>query len=286
MYYADDTQIYTYFTLGDPESENQAIARVQACVDDIKEWMCWNYLKLNEKKTEVLIISRKSKQSSSTFASVDIGGHPIIPVACVRNLGVMIDSSALMDKQINNLCKSAYFALRNISRVRKFLSTEAAKSLVHSFVSSRLDYCNSLLFGIPQYQMNKLQRVLNCAARVVARVNRREHITGTLMELHWLPVSARIQYKVLLLTFKALYGLAPQYLSSLICVYTPARDLRSTDSGLLQVPAARLKSYGHRAFTHCAPVLWNKLPHELRTQTSFSLFKRHLKTLLFRQSYF
>ena len=201
--YADDTQIYTFYSPDDPESMHRAISKVQTCVTDIKYWMTDNYLKLNEEKTEVIIIARKGQKSDTSIESVDIGGHAIVPSSTVRNLGVMIDSAGVMAKQISNICKGAFFMIRNISRIRRLLTTDAAKSLVHSFVSTKLDYCNSLLYGLPQYQLNRLQRVLNCAARVVAQVGRREPITNILMGLHWLPVCARIEYKILLLTFKA-----------------------------------------------------------------------------------
>ena len=175
--------------------------------------------------------------------------------------------------------------IRNISRIRWYLSTDAAKSLVHSFVSSKLDYCNSLLYGLPKYQLDKLQRVLNCAARVVAKIGRRDHITSTLISLHWLPISKRIEYKILLLTFKALHGLAPEYIACLLHVYAPSRNLRSVNSSTLVVPSARLKYYGDRAFVHCAPLLWNQMPFKMRAETDINSFKRLLKTYLFKRAY-
>ena len=152
-------------------------------------------------------------------------------------------------------------------------------------MSSKLDYCNSFLYGIPKYQMDKLQRVLNCAARVVACVGRRKHITPTLIALHWLPIDERIEFKILLLTFKALHGLAPDYLASLLQVYTPTRSLRSTNSSSLVIPPARLKTYGERAFVYSAPKLWNRMPFELKSETDLISFKKQLKTFLFKRAY-
>lgn len=281
--YADDIQIYTYFSPDNPSSQRDATERIQACVTEIKCWMTDCYLKLNEEKTEVIVISKKTQGATSTM-SVDIAGHQIVPSTFVRNLGVIVDSTACMDKQINNICKSAFYMLRNISRIRRYLTNDAAKSLVHSFVSTKLDYCNSLLYGLPKCQLNKMQRVLNCAARVVARVGRNDHITGILISLHWLPVCERIEFKILLLTFKALHGLAPKYLTCLIHVYTPVRPLRSVNSCTLTVPTSCLKRYGDRAFVHCAPILWNRLPHTLRAIDDIVSFKRDLKTFLFKRA--
>ena len=133
--------------------------------------------------------------------------------------------------------------------------------------------------------MDKLQRVLNCATRVVACVGRREHITPTLINLHWLPIDESIEFKILLLTFKALRGLAPDYLSSLLQVYTSTRSLRSTNSSSLVIPPARLKTYGERAFVYSAPKLWNRMPFELKSETDLVSLKKQLKTFPFKRAY-
>ena len=249
--------------------------------------MTKNYLKLNEEKTEILIISKRASTTpgQTQVGSIDIGGHAIVPATHVRNLGVLIDSSAKMDKQISNVCKGAFSVLRQISRHRSYLSDDAAATLVISLVTSKLDYCNSLLYGLPQNLLSKLERVQNSAARLVCRKSKHDHITQTLIHLHWLPIRERIEYKILLITFKALNGLAPNYLACLLHWYTPGRALRSSDSKQLFVPKTKLIQYGDRAFHYCAPFLWNKLPLELRGTTSISVFKRCLKTHLFRKAY-
>lgn len=150
---------------------------------------------------------------------------------------------------------------------------------------SQLDYCNSLLYGIPKHQMDQLQRVQNCAARIIKRAGRHEHVHPLLQELHWLPVQFRIEHKIIMLTFKSLNGLAPPYLSDLLHPYSPPRSLRSQGHNLLQIPPSRLKSYGDRSFAVCAPRLWNKLPASIRLITSLSIFKSSLKTHLWMQAY-
>ena len=186
-----------------------------------------------------------------------------------------------MSIHISKLCASAFYHLYNIGRIRKFLSSDATKALVHTFVTSRVDYCNSLLYGLSAIQINKVQRVLNAAARLVSCAPRYCHVTPFLRELHWLPVRQRINYKILLLTFKTIQGKSPVYLQELISVKMPgAYRLRSSSNGLLlEPPSFRTgATLGDRSFQVAAPKLWNALPHEIRSIANINTFKRHLKT--------
>ena len=176
------------------------------------------------------------------------------------------------------MCKSAYFHLRNIARIRKYLDSAATQSLVHAFITSRIDYCNSLLYGVSNVSLSKLQHVQNSAARLIMHIKKSEHITPTLIKLHWLPVTHQITFKLLLLTFKALSGMAPSYISDLLVPYQPSRNLRSADTNLLCVPRSQLVTYGDRAFSIAAPKLWNSLPVHLRNCPSLTVFKSGLKT--------
>uniref|UniRef100_A0A8C4X7K9 Capping protein regulator and myosin 1 linker 2 n=1 Tax=Erpetoichthys calabaricus TaxID=27687 RepID=A0A8C4X7K9_ERPCA len=179
---------------------------------------------------------------------VHLGSDLIRPASTVKNLGVIFDSSLTYSTHINHIKKLSYFHLRNISRVRSFLSFSNAEKLVHAFITSRIDYCNSLLAGAPSNLISQLQLIQNSAARVLTRTSSSEHITPILLRLHWLPVSYRIEYKILLITYKALNNLAPNYISGLLHHYVPARPLRSSDSGNLVVPLTNLHSMGDRAF--------------------------------------
>ena len=128
---------------------------------------------------------------------------------------------------------------------------------------------------------------MNAAAKVITSKQKLDHITSLLIELHWLPVRQRIIFKTLLYTFKALHGAAPTYLTELISPYVPRRALRSADQLLLEQPPQKLKLTGLRAFSVCAPYLWNCLvPFEIKSSASVSIFKAKLKTYLFRQAYF
>ena len=170
-------------------------------------------------------------------------------------------------------------------KIREYLTSEAATNLIHAFVSSRLDYGNSLLAGLPDTEISKLQKVQNTAARILTRTKKYDSISPVLKELHWLKVKERIDFKILMLTYKCLHDLAPPYLTELLEVYIPARQLRSESDLRLKVPKTRLKSYGDRAFSYIAPVLWNSLPLSIKTASSLTIFKSKLKNHFFNCRY-
>ena len=157
--------------------------------------------------------------------------------------------------------------------------------LVHAFISCKLDNCNSLLYVLPKHLLNGLRSIQNTAARTVTLSKRFDHITPILFKLHWLPLNYRIHFKILLLVYKCLNGLAPIYLSELLRDSNSPRLLRSSSQNFLAVPRSRLKTYGHRAFSAVAPRLWNQLPPELRGVTSVDQFWTHLKTYFFKLAY-
>ena len=176
------------------------------------------------------------------------------------------------------ICKAANFHLRNIRAVRKYLTPEAAAIAINSFVFSRLDYANALLYGLPMAQISRLQRVQNSAARILTNKTRRENIRPELKKMHWLPITRRIQYKLLVLTYRAIEGTAPPYLCELVALHQPARELRSSeDTTILAVPRTKLKCGGDRAFQAAAPTLWNSLPSSLRHAGSLNIFKTLLE---------
>ncbi len=142
--------------------------------------------------------------------------------------------------------KSSFFQLRQLSKLKSFLSFKDFEIIIHICISSRLDYCNGLYVGIDQASLTRLQMVQNAAAHLLMGARNQGHITPILASLHWLPIRFRIDFTILILVFKALNGLAPTYLSDLIQPYAPSRGLRSTDHSLLVVPHVRLKSRGDR----------------------------------------
>ena len=141
-----------------------------------------------------------------------------------RNIGAYLDSTMDMKEQISHTIRSCYCQMRAIAKIRRFLTLDSTKKLVHAFITSRLDTLNSLLIKLPECQLNKLQLIQNNAARLVMQKKMSCYITPVLKDLHWLPVEYRVQYKILLLIFKCLCGKGPVYLSKLLEHYTPERD--------------------------------------------------------------
>jgi hypothetical protein len=285
-FYADDEQLYVSFKVSSQEDVDSAVARIEACVADIRAWMAANRLKFNDGKTELLtIIPAHQSNTDLNIPDLCIGDCVITPSKTVKNLGSKFDSTLQMDAQVTAVCQSARFHLRNIGRIRRYLSEGAPTRLVHAFITSRLDCNNSLLCGLPKVQLTRLQRVQNSAARLISRTPKRQHISPVLERLHWLPVSERIDYKVLTLTYKSLKGLAPGYLAELLQERRPTRNTRSSSQLLLTEPRSRTVTYGDRAFSRAAPRLWNNLPQSLREATSLNSFKTMLKTFLFKRAY-
>lgn len=186
---------------------------------------------------------------------------------------------------MSTVAKSCYHQIRSIGRIRNYITTDACRSLVQSTIISKLDYCNVLLHNLPKSSLRRLQLVQNTCARLVMRTRRRDSISPVLVELHWLPIEFRAVYKVLLYTYKALHGLAPQYISELVEVYVPSRPLRSATQSLLRVPKCRTATYGSRSFRVAAPQLWNKLPDHVKQAPTLVTFKKQLKTCLFKQAH-
>ena len=186
---------------------------------------------------------------------------------------------------MNSICRNASLSLYQIGKIRNLLNNHTTEILVHSFVTSLLDSYNCLLINLPNKDIAKLQRIQNSAARLVSKLPRQEHITPTLQELHWLPVSQRIQYKVIILTFKALHQLCPSYISELVTPYIPTRSLRSASQHLIEPTKDRTKSYRSRRFSSAASHLWNSLPTTFRTITDLTFFQSQLKTYLFKKRF-
>jgi len=247
-------------------------------------WMAHNKLKLNDSKSELLIVAprhylNKIQQDMPTFK---IGSAVIHPSSVVKNLGTHFDRLFDMSKQCSAVSRSVYYHVRRISKIRCHLDETAALWAIQATVISRLDYCNSLLVGTSKSNIDILQKAQNSAARVLTKTNKRAHISPILRELHWLPVQQRITFKVRVLVFKLLHDTAaPQYLATLLTQHVPTRSLRSGLSYKPLVIPRTVTKAGDRAFSTIAPKLWNSLPDDIKMSTSVELFKHKLKTHLF-----
>lgn len=205
-----------------------------------------------------------------------------------RNLGIIIDSSLSMSSQASHAAKMANFYLHEIRKIRNFLTVESCKILIQSLVISRLDYCNALYNGANENVIHKLSRVQRYAARVIAKFYKNDHtsITELLYSLHWLPVRARIQFKICSLMFSVIHYMSPY---NLYCIIKPKQFLRNTRASskgyLASVPPAGNVRYSDRSFAVAGPVLWNALPDDIRSVKCVTSFKVKLKTFLFKKYY-
>jgi hypothetical protein len=250
--------------------------------------MTINKLKANSDKTEFTILASKCSKGliENIPLNITIDGVEIKPTNKVKNLGVIFDETLSFTNHVNNICHSANYHLYCIGKIRHLLDEKACKAAIISLVISRLDYANSLLYGSNDVLLKRLQRIQNNAARLITKTKKFNHVTPLLMELHWLPIHVRIEYKLLLIVYKCMNGLAPNYMASLLKKYVPTRSLRSSnDTTLLIQYRPKRTSFGGRAFKFSAPHLWNTLPAPLREINSLSNFKTSLKTYLFRKTY-
>ncbi len=279
-FYADDSQLNKAFKPAASE-ELDALEQMTSCTADIKTWMCSNRLKLNDDKTEAMIIGPKSRLAKVESTHITIGESSIPFSKSVKNLGILLDSNMSMEPQVDDLCRKCLFHLKNIGSIRHLITEDAAATLARSLILSRLDYGNSLLGGAPKHLLDKLQRIQNKAARVVTRTPLSSHITPVLKALHWLPAEARVDFKILSLAYQCVNGSAPQYLCDLVQAYTPGRSLRSSTQNNVCVPSWKLKSFGARSFSVTATTKWNSLPVSLHHVPTLQSFKKQLNTYIF-----
>ena len=277
-FYADDTQLYISFSSVDSAS---SLSLLSSTLDSVYDWLHSNRFTVNPSKTEYLLIGNVQQQRKIISSSITFCNSIISPTESARNLGIVLDSNLSFHKQISSVCKNSFYQIRQIRQIRSSLDLNSTIILANSLVSSKLDYCNSLYYGLPQSSLSRLQCVQNSLARVVfPSVRRTDHITPVLRRLHWLPISQRITFKLALLTFKALSHKEPSYLFELLTPHKPTRNLRSSNQHLLTIPDIR-SAVGRHSFSFSAPSVWNSLPLDLRLCSSLSQFRSQLKTHLF-----
>ena len=261
MSYADNTQAYDILKF--PANRPKTSERIAAYITSVQTWMNNNMLKLNPEKFEYIVFHSKHQLPNQ---SICFGDKTFLPSVNVKNLGVYFDEKLKMDKHVSMISRSCYYHIQSIGKIRDYITTEACRTLVQSTVTSRLDYANVVLHGLPKTLLHKLQLVQNSSARLVTRTRKREHITPVLIKLHWLPIEHRIIYKVLLYTFKAIHDSAPAYVHELVKQYKPSRTLRSSSKSLLSIPTYKTETFGSRSFRVAAPNLWMNCPSISETQ--------------------
>ena len=282
--FADDTQLQNSSSIC---KLSNSVNRMENCIDNVKSWMTTNKLRLNDEKTEALLFHSKTKVLHDSPSTIIVGQSNIQFSKQAKNLGFTITNTLEVEKHISNVCRSCNNELRKISSIRHLLTLDATKTLVCTLILSKLDYCNSLLANTTQVNIQKLQKIQNAAAKLVFRAKRFDHVKPLLKELHWLPVEARIKYKISLLCFKFFTDTNfPLYLKDILEIYKPKRNLRSiNDTRLLKAQHITRTSIGDGSFSVCGPSTWNSLPFNVRHSDTLSKFKSSLKTYLFRLSF-
>jgi hypothetical protein len=281
--YADDTQLYTALQL-----PNIDLTNIQQCTDDIRRWYAENGLLLNPTKSEAMAVGTHAQvNATSASGPVVIAGTQVPFSNTVKLLGVTIDSTLSFDKHVSNVVRSCNYHLHALRHIRPLITEDTAKTIGFSLVSSRLDYCNSLLCDTTEKNLKRLQIVQNDLARTILRKPRWTSATPLLKTLHMLPVKQRITFKIATTVFKVKHSGTPEYLSELLVDYQPLRTLRSSDKRLLREhggPASKL-TFSAKAFAVSAPKIWNSLKFECRSCDTLANFRRELKTDLCRTAY-
>ena len=257
-------------------------------VNHFENWMSSNRLRLNATKTQFIWFGTRQQLAKRDLTSLASISPPLVSNDPVRNLGVLLDSELTMDAHIKQLCRSCFFQLRRLRVVRNCLSKRSLLTLTYAFVHNRLDYCNSILFGVAAGRLDRLQSVLNATARLVLNLPKFSRITSAIRdELHWLPVVFRSQYKLCIIVRNCFIGSTPLYLRELCTPATSVtgrQHLRSAARNDLIVPQFRTVNFGQRGFSVSGPRLWNSLPHDIRQLTdSLEQFKQKLKTYFFHK---
>ena len=275
--YADDTQIYISLTTPDA---CRSLNQLRDCLQDVL-WMKNCKLKLNANKTEFIIIGTVTQRAKlDGFFPIHILNQSVTPAPSVSNLGVNFDESFNFKQHISNTCRCCFYHIRDLRRIRRFLSLSVAKTIATALVSSRLDYCNSLLYNTANKDIASVQNYL---ARVVTR-SRFSSSVPLLKSLHWFPVHYRIIFKICTISYQALASKQPTYLNSMLTPARNSRELRSTSSNPLYIPRVKTKA-GTRAFSVAAPTLWNSLPVSVKSEGNIVSYRRRLKTDLFNAAY-
>ena len=253
----------------------------------LKAWATANMLKLNDSKTELMLVtSKRSKHLHNLPTSITIGNAQIPFKQSVKNLGFTLDCHLTMNAHVSNIARTCYYELRRLASIRRFLTSTATATLVSAFVLSRIDYCISLLLGSTHDVTSHLQQIQNYPARVILRLPMSSNIT-THLSLHCLPVKVISTYKIPCLCYHCHSCAAPSYVTDML--QKKISHIRNTCScsytmPLLNRPAHSKAILGYHSVSFTSSV-WNSIPNFIRCAPSLSSLKSHLKTYLFRSVY-
>ena len=223
-FYADDTQLYVHLS---QRNASAASDKLNRRLQDVKEWMSASKLKLHADKTEFILFgSKKQRERLNVCFLIDILDNPLHPTESVRSLGVWFECDFSFSKHVQNVCKSCFIQLRDFRNIRQLLTHDAAVSVVNAFVSSRLDYCNSLFRSLSKVNLHRLQSIQNSAARIVTNSCRYTQITPVLRKLHWLPIQVHSKFKLATLVYKFIHAGFPKYFAPHSFIYRTTYNTR------------------------------------------------------------
>ena len=284
--YADDHNFGKSFkpNVNDTSVELNCISTLESTVNSISKWMGENRLKLNPKKTEIMYFGSRQQLSKCVTTGLTIVSDYIEKSKFMRYLGTWLDQHMSFEHHVKIKCRTANWNLCRIGRIRKFLTLDARKSIIIATVISHLDYCNGVLFGITNKLLNKFQVIQNRAAKLILNAHPRSSSKEALIKLHWLPIRARIEFKILCIVFNCVVTKdAPQYLIDLLTLEVSRPGLRNKSIFTLKIPHVSKEHHAFRAFSVCGPRLWNSLSFDERNQSCLENFKKVIKTHLFKK---
>ena len=243
-------------------------------------------LKMNPPKTEFIYFGHDRQLPKCAIDSINMAGDLILTSDEIRYLGVWLNLTLNFKTHVTKKCKEAMVNFIRIRSIHNLLTDEATSSLLLSLCVSHLNYCNSVLYGLPNVTLNRMQKVQNMCRCLVLRKSKWDSVSACLSKLHWLPIKQCISFKICVLTYKLLHQQGPQYLQDLLHCRTHKRDLRSaSDNSWLLIPRTKCKTFAARSFSVSAPTLWNNLRKSLRESPMLLSFKWDLKTHLYQEAF-
>ena len=272
-----------------PDGISELLPSMQSCISNVKAWATANMLRLNDNKTELMFVtSKRTKHLHSLPTSITIGNAKIPFNQSVKNLDFTLDCHLTMNAHVSNIARTCYFELHRLASIHRFLTGTATATVVSAFVLSRIDYCNSLLFGSTHDVTSHLQWIQTYAAPVILHLPRSSSITTHVKSLHWLPVKVRSTYKIACLCYHCHSSTAPSYVNDMLHkkpLHTRNTRSSSYSMPLLNRPAHSKATLGDRSFSFASSSVWNSIPNDVRCAPSLSSSKSRLKTYLFRSVY-
>ena len=284
--FVDDLQLQLSTT---PDEISELLHSMQSCISYVKAWATVDMLKLNDSKTELMLItSKRSKHLHNLPTSIIIGNAQIPFKQSVKNLGFTLDCHLTMNAHVSNIARTFYFELHRLASIRRFLTSTATATLVSAFVLSRIEYCISLLFGSTNDVTSHLQRIQNYAAQVILCLPKSSSITTHLRSLHWLPVKVISTYKIASFCYHCHSCTAPSYVADMLHKKpSPTHNTSSCSYTILLLngPARSEATLGDRSFSFASSSVWISIPNDVRCAPSLSPSRCCLRIYLFHSVY-